>query len=109
MYQVCKPGALFIEASTIEAAAAKTNAGLAEKVGANVLDAPVSGGTHPYTTERVTHTYCQGVGGAEAGTLTFMVGGTETAFEQGKPFLQCMGKNLVHCGESGSGQVINNC
>ena len=54
-----------------------------------MLDAPVSGGT----------------GGAEAGTLTFMVGGDAAAFEQARPVLQNMGKNIVHCGPSGNGQV----
>ena len=54
-----------------------------------MIDAPVSGG----------------VGGAEAGTLTFMVGGPRAAFDRAEPLLKCMGKNIVHCGDSGTGQV----
>jgi len=57
------------------------------------IDAPVSGG----------------VGGAEAGTLTFMVGGTSPAFEKAKPYLEKMGKNIVHCGNNGNGQVVKIC
>ncbi|MGA7787226.1 MAG: NAD-binding protein, partial [Xanthobacteraceae bacterium] len=57
------------------------------------LDAPVSGG----------------VGGAKAATLTFMVGGTMAAFAHGKPVLERMGKRIVHCGESGNGQVAKIC
>ena len=46
-----------------------------------------------------------GVGGAAAGTLTFMVGGTPTGFARAQTVLACMGKNLVHCGAGGTGQV----
>ena len=52
-----------------------------------MVDAPVSGG----------------VGGAEAGTLTFMVGGSDDNFAAAKPILECMGKNIVHCGDNGTG------
>ena len=58
-----------------------------------MLDAPVSGG----------------VGGAEAGTLTFMVGGEQADYERLKPVLQHMGKNIAHCGASGNGQVAKIC
>ena len=58
-----------------------------------MVDAPVSGG----------------VGGAEAGTLTFMVGGEARDFEVAKPILQAMGKNIVHCGGIGNGQVAKIC
>jgi 3-hydroxyisobutyrate dehydrogenase len=58
-----------------------------------MLDAPVSGGT----------------GGAEAATLTFMVGGNLEDFNVVKPILSCMGKNIVHCGPSGNGQVAKLC
>jgi 3-hydroxyisobutyrate dehydrogenase len=61
--------------------------------GCPMVDAPVSGG----------------VGGAEAGTLTFMVGGETQDFERAKPVLQAMGKNIVHCGGSGNGQVAKIC
>jgi 3-hydroxyisobutyrate dehydrogenase len=57
------------------------------------LDAPVSGG----------------VAGAEAGTLTFMVGGHTTSFEKAKPILSCMGKTIVHAGSHGNGQVAKIC
>jgi 3-hydroxyisobutyrate dehydrogenase len=57
------------------------------------LDAPVSGG----------------VGGAEAGTLTFMAGGAKDAFEKAKPLLEAMGKRVVHCGEAGAGQAAKIC
>jgi 3-hydroxyisobutyrate dehydrogenase len=50
-----------------------------------------------------------GVGGAEKGTLTFMVGGEKDAFEKGKIILQMMGKNIVHCGGAGNGQVAKLC
>lgn len=58
-----------------------------------MVDAPVSGG----------------VGGAEAGTLTFMVGGTPVAFERVQPLLKLMGRNIVHCGDAGTGQVAKVC
>lgn len=59
---------------------------------AQVLDAPVSGGTP----------------GAQAGTLTFMVGcQSDVVFEQSKPILSCMGKNLVYCGTHGNGQGVS--
>ena len=58
-----------------------------------MIDAPVSGG----------------VGGATAGTLTFMVGGPEAAFAKAKPILDKMGKNIVHAGDSGSGQAAKIC
>ena len=65
----------------------------AEKAGAVMVDAPVSGG----------------VGGAEAGTLTFMVGGTDDAFERSKAVLEIMGANIVHCGGVGTGEVAKLC
>ena len=57
------------------------------------VDAPVSGG----------------VGGAEAGTLTFMVGGSDENFARAKPFLECMGQNIVHCGAVGTGEGAKIC
>lgn len=50
-----------------------------------------------------------GVGAAKKGALTFMVGGTDDAFERAKPLLDCMGKNVVHCGSHGSGQAVKIC
>ena len=82
-------GTLLIDSSTIDPHTAREVASAAGRQGNAMLDAPVSGGT----------------GGAEAGTLTFMVGGDAAAFEQARPVLQNMGKNIVHCGPSGNGQV----
>jgi 3-hydroxyisobutyrate dehydrogenase len=88
-----KPGTLFIDSSTIDVGAARTAHEIAAKAGMTSLDAPVSGG----------------VGGAEAGTLTFMCGGTAGAFEKAKPILESMGKRIVHCGEAGAGQAAKIC
>jgi 3-hydroxyisobutyrate dehydrogenase len=88
-----KDEALFIDCSTIDVADARTAHGLATERGVESLDAPVSGG----------------VGGANAATLTFMVGGTETAFARGRPFLERMGKRVVHCGPFGNGQAAKIC
>ena len=64
-----------------------------EAKGLSMLDAPVSGG----------------VGGAQAGTLTFMVGGSDEAFERAKPILEEMGKTIVHAGGAGNGQAAKIC
>jgi 3-hydroxyisobutyrate dehydrogenase len=82
-----------IDSSTIDPASVKTFAELAKQNGNTFVDAPVSGGT----------------GGAAAGTLTFMVGGTAEAYEHVKPVLQAMGKNIVHCGDTSTGQVAKIC
>ena len=82
-------GVLLIDCSTIDPLSAREVASLALAQGNPMLDAPVSGGT----------------GGAAAGTLTFMVGGPASAFDQARPILSAMGKNLVHCGAAGNGQV----
>jgi 3-hydroxyisobutyrate dehydrogenase len=86
-------GVTIIDSSTIDPASVKAFAELAAQHGNTFVDAPVSGGT----------------GGAAAGTLTFMVGGTARAYEQVKPVLAAMGKNIVHCGEAGTGQVAKIC
>ena len=91
--QAAKPGVLFIDSSTIDVASARAAHGLAEKAGMASLDAPVSGG----------------VGGAAAGTLTFMVGGHEAEFARAKPVLEVMGKKIVHCGGTGAGQAAKIC
>jgi 3-hydroxyisobutyrate dehydrogenase len=88
-----RAGTLLIDCSTIDPLTAREVAFDALAKGLAMLDAPVSGGT----------------GGAEAGTLTFMVGGEARHFEAAKPLLACMGKNLVHCGGSGNGQVAKIC
>lgn len=86
-------GMLLIDSSTIDPHTARDVAMDARAKGFTMIDAPVSGGT----------------GGAEAGTLTFMVGGEAVDFEKAKPILQCMGKNIVHCGGAGNGQVAKIC
>ena len=88
-----RQGTLFIDCSTIDVDSARRAHKLAAASGLATLDAPVSGG----------------VGGAKAGTLTFMVGGSAHAFAHGKPVLERMGKRIVHCGEAGNGQVAKIC
>lgn len=88
-----RPGTLFIDCSTIDIASARAAGDEAEKAGMLAVDAPVSGG----------------IGGAAAGTLTFMVGGPEAAFVRAKPVLEAMGKKIVHCGGSGNGQAAKIC
>jgi len=88
-----KPGALFIDCSTIDVASAREVIAAAEDKGFAMIDAPVSGG----------------VGGAQAGTLTFMCGGTKEAFARAKPALDIMGKNVFHAGDAGNGQVAKIC
>lgn len=87
------PGTLLADCSTIDPLTAREVAMEARARGCGMVDAPVSGG----------------VGGAEAATLTFMVGGEPADFEAAKPVLQAMGKNVVHCGASGNGQVAKIC
>jgi 3-hydroxyisobutyrate dehydrogenase len=84
-----RPGVLLIDSSTIDPLSAREVAKAATEHGNPMLDAPVSGGT----------------GGAAAGTLTFMVGGSDADFQRAQPILSAMGKNIVHCGGSGNGQV----
>jgi 3-hydroxyisobutyrate dehydrogenase len=86
-------GALLIDSSTIDVATARAVAADAQKRGFDMLDAPVSGG----------------VAGAIAGTLTFMIGGSEGAFTRVLPVLQTMGKTIVHAGASGAGQAAKIC
>ena len=86
-------GTLFIDSSTIDVPSARETIAAAEAAGMDMVDAPVSGG----------------VGGAEAGTLTFMVGGTPGAFARARPLLEKMGKNIFHAGAAGNGQVAKVC
>jgi 3-hydroxyisobutyrate dehydrogenase len=86
-------GTLLIDSSTIDVDSARTVAAAADKKGIAMLDAPVSGG----------------VGGAQAGTLTFMVGGSDAAFAKAKPVLETMGKTIVHAGGAGNGQAAKIC
>src|SRR5690606_7242032 len=88
------PGnALFIDSSTIDVESARKAHTLARDAGMMSIDAPVSGG----------------VGGAEAGTLTFMAGGAPEAFAKAEPVLQAMGGKIVHCGDAGAGQAAKIC
>lgn len=91
MMAAAEPGALLIDCSTIDVSAAREVA--AASGGRDFLDAPVSGG----------------VMGAEAGTLTFMVGGSDAAFARAKPVLEAMGRTIVHCGGPGAGQAAKLC
>lgn len=86
-------GTLFIDSSTIDVEDARTARGLVVAAGHRGIDAPVSGG----------------VGGAAAGTLTFMVGATADDFAAAHPLLEVMGGRIVHCGDSGAGQAAKIC
>ncbi|GBO85079.1 3-hydroxyisobutyrate dehydrogenase [Marinobacter adhaerens] len=86
-------GTLVIDSSTIAPETARGVAEVARAKDIPFLDAPVSGG----------------VGGAKAGTLTFICGGSEEAFNKAKPILDAMGKNIFHAGDHGSGQVAKIC
>ncbi|HXZ47819.1 MAG TPA: 3-hydroxyisobutyrate dehydrogenase [Usitatibacter sp.] len=87
------PGTRLVDCSTIDPLTAREVAMDAKGRGCPMIDAPVSGG----------------VSGAEAATLTFMIGGDAADFEAARPVLQCMGRNVVHCGASGNGQVAKIC
>jgi 3-hydroxyisobutyrate dehydrogenase len=87
------PGSLLIDCSTIDVATAREVSAAAAAAGHEMLDAPVSGGT----------------GGAQAGTLTFMAGGSDTAFARAEPILSCMGKTVIHAGGPGNGQAAKIC
>ena len=86
-------GTVFVDCSTIDVASARSVHAAAEAAGMRSVDAPVSGG----------------VGGATAGTLTFMAGGAAESFALAKPLLEAMGKKIVHCGTAGSGQAAKIC
>ncbi|NAT16847.1 3-hydroxyisobutyrate dehydrogenase [Pseudomonas syringae pv. actinidifoliorum] len=82
-----------VDCSTIDPQTIRDIAAIAEQQSVVLGDAPVSGGT----------------GGAQAGTLTFMVGGSAQHFAALKPVLEIMGRNIVHCGEVGTGQIAKIC
>ena len=86
-------GTILIDSSTIEVDAARKAADLAKAKGLGVVDAPISGGT----------------AGAAAGTLTFMVGGSESDFASVEPILDAMGSNIIHAGDNGAGQAAKIC
>ncbi|MDM0016683.1 3-hydroxyisobutyrate dehydrogenase [Variovorax saccharolyticus] len=93
LLQKIPAGALVIDSSTIAAATSRKLAEAGAARGVAVIDAPVSGGT----------------GGAIAGTLTFMVGGSEADLERARPVLEKMGANIFHAGAAGAGQTVKIC
>ena len=88
-----RPGTLVIDMSTISPAATRRLAARARELGVDMLDAPVSGGE----------------AGAIAGSLSIMVGGSVDAFTRALPLLQVLGRNIVHIGDHGAGQVAKAC
>ncbi len=86
-------GAALLDCSTIDVATAREVIEAAEAAGYDMVDAPVSGG----------------IAAANAGTLTFMVGGTDKAFERARPILDAMGKAVIHAGDAGNGQAAKIC
>nr|WP_170538437.1 3-hydroxyisobutyrate dehydrogenase [Ruegeria arenilitoris] len=86
-------GAVFIDCSTVDVDSARAVADQAEQAGILAVDAPVSGG----------------IGGAAAGTLTFMAGGSDAAFAKAAPLFDIMGQKAVHCGAAGAGQAAKIC
>ncbi len=87
------PGAALLDCSTVDVQSARDVAEIAQGAGLLAVDAPVSGG----------------IGGAAAGTLTFMAGGTEAGFAKVAPLFDIMGQKAVHCGPSGNGQAAKIC
>ena len=85
--------AILMDCSTIDVATAREVIADAQAKGYKMVDAPVSGG----------------IAAAEAGTLTFMAGGTEEPFQRAEPFLEIMGKAVIHAGGAGAGQAAKIC
>ncbi len=90
---VMSNGATFVDCSTVDVESARAVADDAVATGLLSVDAPVSGG----------------IGGASAGTLTFMAGGSDAAFAVAQPLFDIMGQKAVHCGPSGNGQAAKIC
>ena len=90
---VMPKGSCFIDCSTVDISTTRRVAKLLKDAAIHALDAPVSGG----------------VGGAVAGTLTFMVGGSEASFAIGNPLFKLMGQRVIHCGIDGAGQAAKIC
>ena len=88
-----QPNALVIDMSTISSKATRAMAAKFKQANASMLDAPVSGGEV----------------GAISGTLSIMVGGEPKEFDRAKPIFEALGKNIVHVGDSGAGQVAKAC
>jgi len=93
VFPAAAKGVILIDGSTIDVATARTVGGAAAARGLEMVDAPVSGG----------------VAGAQAGTLTFMVGGSTKGFAMAEPILKTMGKAVIHAGGAGSGQAAKIC
>ncbi|MDO1585370.1 3-hydroxyisobutyrate dehydrogenase [Rhizobium oryzicola] len=93
LVEMVPAGALLLDCSTIDVESARKAHQMAEEHGFSSIDAPVSGGTL----------------GAAAATLTFMAGGSKEAFDRALPFLEAMGRRIVHCGEAGAGQAAKIC
>lgn len=91
--ETVQPGSIVIDMSTISPSVTRTIAERLQAAGAEMLDAPVSGGDI----------------GAEAGTLSIMVGGSQAAFARARPLLEVMGQDIVHVGDHGAGQVCKAC
>ena len=90
---VMSAGATLLDCSTVDVESARAVAHQAEAAGLMAVDAPVSGG----------------IGGASAGTLTFMAGGSDQGFAAVSPLFDIMGQKAVHCGPSGNGQAAKIC
>lgn len=88
-----RPGSVVVDMSTISPSATRLMADRLRSVGVEMLDAPVSGGE----------------AGAQAGTLSIMVGGAPDVFARVRPLFEVMGSNIVHVGENGAGQVCKSC
>jgi len=93
VFGAAKPGALFLDCSTIDIATARRVIAAAADRGFEMVDAPVSGG----------------IAAANGGTLTFMVGGGQAAFARAEPILSAMGKAVIHAGGAGNGQAAKIC
>ena len=93
VFEHADKGTLLMDCSTIDVDTARSVGLKAKNLGFEMVDAPVSGGT----------------GGAESGTLTFMVGGEDSAFKNAKIYLDVMGKKIVHAGGIGNGQAAKIC
>jgi 3-hydroxyisobutyrate dehydrogenase len=93
LLDAAQKGQLFVDLSTVAPETSRRLAGHAARRGADAIDAPVSGG----------------VRGAEAASLTVMVGGAKVAFERARPLLSLIGKNVIHVGDHGAGQVAKLC
>ncbi|MDX8353361.1 3-hydroxyisobutyrate dehydrogenase [Cognatiyoonia sp. IB215182] len=93
IHPAMKPSAIHLDCSTVDVDSARAVAAQAEAHNLMAIDAPVSGG----------------IGGAQAGTLTFMAGGADEAFARVKPLFDIMGQKAVHCGPAGNGQAAKIC